>query len=70
MGVLPSKIAYQLRTYSVDRFKVTRRIKTMNRRLQRELGCNAAEKAGHKWALTEFMIEAWGSYREDIERIT
>ena len=64
---LPSKIAYQLRTYGIDRFKVTRRIKAMNRRLQRELGYNAAEKIGHKWALTDSMIDIWGSGREDIE---
>ena len=67
MGVLPSKIAYQLRTYGVDRFKVTRRIKAMNRRLQRELGYDAAEKAGHKWTLTDFVFENWGSGKEAIE---
>ena len=49
MGALPSKIAYQLRTYAVDRFKVTRRIKAMNRRLQREFGYDASEKVGHRW---------------------
>jgi hypothetical protein len=30
-GALPSKIAYQLRTYGTNRFKITRRIKAMNR---------------------------------------
>lgn len=66
-GFLPSKIAYRLRTYGADRFKVTRRIKAMNRRLQRELGYDAAEKAGHRWALTDFMVKVWGSEKEDIE---
>ena len=66
-GVLPSKIAYQLRTYGIDRFKVTRRVKAMNRRLQKELGCEAAEKVGHKWVLTDFMTDSWGSEKEDIE---
>lgn len=64
MGALRSKIAYQLRTYGVDRFKVTRRINSMNRRLQRELGYDAAEKIGHKWILTDFMVENWGSERQ------
>ena len=68
MGALPSKIAYQLRTYGIDRFKVTRCIKAINRRLQKELGYDVAEKAGHKWILTDFMIENWGSEKQEIER--
>jgi len=40
----------------------------MNRRLQRELGYNAAEKVGHKWALTDFLIDAWGAEKEDIKK--
>ena len=67
-GALSSKIAYQLRTYGIDRFKVTRRIKAMNRELQRELGYNAVEKVGHKGVLTDFLVDVWGSRREDIER--
>ena len=67
MGVLPSKIAYQLRTYGVDRFIVSRRIKAMNRRLQGELGYDAAEKVGHKWALTDFLSEIWVDTMEDIQ---
>ena len=68
IGALPSKISYQLRTYGVDRFKITRRIKTMNRRLQKELGYDAAEKIGHKWVLTNFLTEMWGDEKEDIQR--
>jgi len=64
MGASPSKIAYQLRTYGVDRFMVTRRMKAMNRRLQKELDYDAAEKIGHKWALTDFLIENWGSEKQ------
>jgi hypothetical protein len=70
MGTLPSKIAYQLGTYGLDRFKVTRRIKAMNRRLRKELGCEAAEKVSHRWVLTEFMIDKWGCEKEDIRRQT
>jgi len=65
MGALPSRIAYQLRTYGVDRFNVSRRIRAMNRRLRRELGYNAVEKVGHKWALRDFLIDNWGI---EIER--
>jgi len=65
MGILPSKVAHQLRTYGVDRFKVTRCIKAMNRKLQRELGYDAAEKVGHKWVLTDFMVDTWGTTLEE-----
>ena len=68
VGALPSRIAYQLRTHGVDRFKVTRRIKAMNRRLHRELGYDAAEKVGHKWALTDFVADFWGCETQEIER--
>lgn len=70
MGALPSKIAYQLRTYGVDRFKVTRHIKAMNRRLQSELGYDAAEKVGHKWVLTDFIDDVWGCEKPNIGKQT
>lgn len=70
IGALLSKIAYQLKTYGIDRFKVTRRIKAMNRRLQRELGYDTAEKVGHKWVLTDFLVDIWGGERDDIKRET
>ena len=66
-GALPSRIAYQLRAYGVDGFIVSRRIKAMNRRLQGELGYAAAEKVGHKWALTDFLSEIWVDTMEDIQ---
>jgi len=40
----------------------------MNRRLQRDLGYDVAEKVGHRWALTAFMGDVWGSEKEEIER--
>ena len=67
-GILPSKLAYQLRTYGIDRFKVSRSIKAMNRRLQREFGYDVAEKVGHKWALADFMFENWGAEYQEIQR--
>ena len=66
-GALPSKIAYQLRTYGIDRFKVTRRIKAMNRNLERELGYDVAEKTGHRWVLTEFITDVWDETKEEME---
>jgi len=38
----------------------------MNKKLMKELGQKVAEKQGHKWALTSFAREAWGSTKEEI----
>lgn len=60
---LPSSISNTLETRGfrgVSRYKVTRRIQSMNKRLRRELGQNACEKRGKHWTMTRFMREAWG----------
>lgn len=54
----------------MDRFEITRHIKAMNRWLQKELEYDAAEKAGHKWVLTDFMIDVLGCEKEDVRRQT
>jgi hypothetical protein len=33
----------------------------MNRKLMKELGQKAAEKRGHLWAPTGFVLDAWGN---------
>jgi len=65
-GILPSQLSAKLSHYHMDRWRVTRRIQRMNRRLRRELGQSVAEKRGHKWAMTSFMHETWGSKMEEI----
>jgi len=37
----------------------------MNKRLQRELGQNVAEKRGKAWSLTRFMYDVWGATVEE-----
>ena len=58
-GVLPSVIANDLSSYGLKRWDVTRRIQRMNKKLKRELGKLVAEKRGHRWALSNFMRNAW-----------
>ena len=65
-GILPSQLSARLSRYHVDRWRVTRRIQRMNKRLRKELGQSVAEKRGHKWAMTSFMHETWGSKIEEI----
>ena len=60
-GVLPSVIANDLSTYELKRWDVTRRIQRMNKKLKKELGKPVAEKRGHRWALSSFMRDVWGT---------
>jgi len=63
-GMLPSRISGILEERGfkgVNRWQVTRRIQSMNRRLKREVEEKAAEKRGHRWALTSFMLDVWGA---------
>jgi hypothetical protein len=62
-GLFPSEVAQLLSQYKLNRFQVLRRIKAMNRRLEKEIGQHAAEKRGHHWAMTSFAVEVWGEER-------
>ena len=69
---LPSSISNTLENRGfrgVNRFKVTRRIQSMNKRLRRELGQNVAEKRGKHWAITRFMHEALGLTVEEAQEL-
>ena len=69
-GILPSQIAQDLSKFKISRWYVTRRIQRMNKKLRKELGQNAAEKRGHRWALTSFMRSIWGATPEEIKQKT
>ena len=66
-GILPKDILPQVEHYGLKYWHVTRRIKRINRRLERKIGKRAAEKRGSKWALTSFMNRAWGATKEEME---
>jgi hypothetical protein len=59
-GLFPRDVAARLQQFKLNRFKVLRRLKAMNRRLEKEIGQRVAEKRGHHWALTGFAVEVWG----------
>ena len=65
-GLLPNKLADKLARFKVSRHKISRRILRMNKRLEKELGEHVAEKLGWHWALTSFVIEAWGEERIEL----
>ena len=63
-GLLPKDLAVHLNQFRVRRHQVSRRILSMNKRLERELGERLAEKRGWHWALTSFAFDVWGETEE------
>jgi hypothetical protein len=59
-GLLPKDLATKLDRFKITRHQISRRILRMNKRLEKEFGEKAAEKRGWHWALTGFVVEAWG----------
>lgn len=67
-GMLPSHLAQELKRFRLDRWKVSARIKRMNKKLRKELGQNVAEKRGHEWAMTSFARNIWGATKKEIKK--
>jgi hypothetical protein len=68
-GLFPKDVAgFMPYKFKLNRFQVLRRIKAMNRRLEKELGQRVAEKRGHHWALTSFAVEVWGEAEKGEEQ--
>jgi len=60
-GLLPKNLAVKLERFKVARHQISRRILRMNKRLEKEFGEHVAEQRGWHWALTSFVLEAWGA---------
>src|SRR3990170_2791537 len=67
-GLLPKDLAVRLEKFKVTRHQISRRILRMNTRLEKEFGEKAAEKRGWHWALSNFVVEAWGITQREIEK--
>jgi hypothetical protein len=63
--LLPSDLACRLERFTVTRHQIGRRILRMNKRLEKEFGERAAEKRGWRWALTNFVFEAWNGIKKE-----
>jgi len=63
-GLLPKELAVKLEKFKINRHQVSRRIRRMNKRLEKEFGEKAVEKRGWHWALTSFALEAWNDASE------
>lgn len=65
-GLFPKDVAARLQQFKLNRFQVLRRIKAMNRRLEKEIGQRVAEKRGHHWALTSFAVDGWRETEKEM----
>jgi len=65
-GILPRDVASWLKEYKLKPWNVTKRIRRMNKKLDRLIGQKAAEKVGKGWALTALLREAWRLGRKEI----
>ena len=66
-GLLPKDLQAKLEQFKVTRHQISRRILRMNKRLEKELGEQTAEKRGWHWALTSFALNAWGETEKEVE---
>ena len=57
-GILPRDVAREVQC-DLTPWKVTLRIRRMNKKLHRQFGQKVAEKRGLHWALTSFAEAAW-----------
>lgn len=64
--LLPKDLSVRLRAFKVTRHQISRRILRMNKHLKKEFGESVAEKRGWHWALTSFIVEAWGETEKTI----
>jgi len=58
--LLPKDLQAKLEQFKVTRHQISRRVRRMNKRLEKEFGEHVAEKRGWHWALTSFVTESWG----------
>ena len=60
-GIFRKDVAKVLQQYKLEYYDVSRRIVRMNKRFELETGELLFEKREHKWALTRFAFEVYGS---------
>jgi hypothetical protein len=65
-GELPKDVANDLSRYKLNPWNVTQRIRRMNKRLDRCIAKQLAEKRGLRWALTSWAFQNLGATKEEI----
>ena len=68
-GISPKQIHLNVRRSTGLKYHhISRRIRWMNARMEREIGQLVAEKVGRKWALSRFMRRNWGAKVDEVEK--
>ncbi|MCW4024912.1 MAG: hypothetical protein NWF01_07760 [Candidatus Bathyarchaeota archaeon] len=68
-GALPRDVAAEVNKrggYSLRYYEISRRLVRLNKKLHFETGNELFEKHGHRWALTKFAFEVYGTLDENL----
>lgn len=68
-GLLPKDIAVKLGRFRITRHHVSRRLRRMNKRLQKQIKESVAEQRGWHSALTNLALETYGTTEEDMQNV-
>jgi len=53
--------------YGLKYHHISRRIKSMNKRMQKEIGERVANKVGRNWALSSIILRNYGAKTDEVE---
>jgi len=67
-GKLPRDVAAELAEYKINPWNITKRIRRMNKRLDRHIAKEIAEKRGLNWALAGWAYHNWGASKQEMQR--
>lgn len=66
-GILAKEIVARFPSYTLEKHKILRIVRRVNRNIEHAFGRPIIEKRGKKWAFTSFGVEIWGKTEEDAE---
>ena len=66
-GILAKEIVLRLRQYKLEKHKILRVVRRVNRNCVDAYGKPLIEKCGKKWVFTDFGVEIWGKTKKDLE---
>jgi len=66
-GILAKQIASRFPQYKLEKHKILRIVKRVNKNCEDAYGKDLIEKQGKKWVFTDFGFEIWGKSKEEVE---
>jgi hypothetical protein len=70
-GILAKDIQARLPQLNLEKHRILRIVKRINRSIEDAFGRRLIEKRGKKWAFTDFGVEIWGETEEEMKgRVT